>query len=324
MTTEQGLIFACILNRKGDSSSLTWQEIHAWSSQQGPLWVHLDRVGTDSQQWLQENSGLNEIVAEALLEEETRPRIMVLDDSLFLTLRGVNLNPGADPEDMISIRLYIEANRVITVRHRPLMTLQDIRSSLAGTNGPKNTGEFLTVLVDRLMERMAPVISQLDEEIDEAEEQIIGQASYQLRSQLGILRRQVISFRRYISPQREVIAQLHHAQLSWLTAPQRASIREVADHLVRYVEDLDAARDRMGVMQEELTNKLSEQMNKTMYILTVLAGIFLPITFVTGLLGINVGGIPGSEDPWAFTTVCLTLTAAGLLLVGIFRWLKWL
>lgn len=324
MTTKQGLIFACILNGKCDSPSLTWPEINAWSSQQDPLWIHLDRKGPDSQQWLQENSGLGAIVAEALLEEETRPRIMVLDDSLFLSLRGVNLNPGAEPDDMISIRLYIEANRVITVRHRPLMTIQDIRSSLTSTNGPKNTGEFLTVLVDRLMERMAPVISQLDEEIDEAEEQIIGQASYQLRSQLGSLRRQVISFRRYISPQREVIAHLHHAQLTWLTATQRASIREVADHLVRYVEDLDAARDRMGVMQEELTNKLSEQMNKTMYILTVLAGIFLPITFVTGLLGINVGGIPGSEDPWAFTTVCLTLTSVGVLLVGIFRWLKWL
>jgi zinc transporter len=288
MKMEEGLIFACILNGKGDSHSLTWDEINKWSSQQGPIWIHLDRTGTDSHHWLQEKSGLSPIVAEALLEEETRPRIMVLDDSLFLTLRGVNLNPGAEPDDMISIRLYIEADRVITVRHRPLMTIQDIRSSLGTNNGPKNSGEFLTVLVDRLIDRM------------------------------------VISFRRYISPQREVISQLHHAQLTWLNSTQRASIREVADHLIRYVEDLDAARDRMGVMQEELTNKLSEQMNKTMYILTVLAGIFLPITFVTGLLGINVGGIPGAENPWAFTEVALTLTFVAVLLVGIFRWLKWL
>ncbi len=324
MKTDQGLVFACILNGNDASQSLTWDQIHTWSSQQGPLWIHLDRMGTDSQQWLQKNSGLSSIVAEALLEEETRPRIMVLEDSLFLSLRGVNLNPGAEPDDMVSIRLYVEANRVITVRHRLLKTIQDIHSSLVANNGPKNPGEFLTVLTDRLMERMAPVVHQLIEEIDDAEEQIIGQASYQLRSQLGSLRRKVIAFRRYISPQRDVISQLHLAQLPWLTSIQRARLREVANHLIRYVEDLDAARDRMGVMQEELTGKLSEQMNKTMYILTVLAGIFLPITFVTGLLGINVGGIPGSEDPWAFTTVCLTLTTAGLLLVGIFRWLKWL
>jgi zinc transporter len=108
----------------------------------------------------------------------------------------------------------------------------------------------------------------------------------------------------------------------WTT--HQARFREEAYYFICYVDNFDAARKRMGVMQEELTDKLSDQMNKTMYILTVLAGIFLPIPFVTGLLGINVGGTPGSEDPWAFTMVCLTLTSAGLLLVGIFRWLKWL
>ncbi|MGB0908955.1 MAG: zinc transporter ZntB [Nitrospirales bacterium] len=324
MNAEDGLVFACRLDGHGGGDSLTWDGIHAWSSEQGLLWIHLDRMGANSQRWLQEESHLNPIVVEALLEEETRPRIMLFDDSLFMTLRGVNLNPGADPEDMISIRLYIESDRVVTVRHRRLMTMQDIRTSLDGHVGPRNSGDFLTVLADRLMERMAPVVSQLDEEIDDAEEQVIGQASYQLRSQLGVLRRQTIALRRYIAPQREVISSLHLAQLTWLRPSHRARIREVADHLIRYVEDLDAARDRMGVMQEELTGKLSEQMNKTMYILTVLAGIFLPITFVTGLLGINVGGIPGSEDPWAFTIVCLILTSFAVLLVGLFRWWKWL
>jgi len=324
MTTEQGLVFVCRLTGDGGAQSLTWDEIKTWTSAQGALWVHLDRTRADSRHWLQQESGLSPLIAEALLEEETRPRSMVFDDSLFITLRGVNLNPGADPEDMISIRLYIQPDRVITVRHRPLMTIQDIQASLTAQMGPKTPGDLLTVLSDRLMERMAPVVSQLDEEIDDLEEQIIGQASYQLRSRLGALRRQIISLRRYISPQREVVAHLHLAQLSWLTSTHRARIREVADHLISYVEDLDAARDRMGVMQEELTGKLSEQMNKTMYILTVLAGIFLPITFVTGLLGINVGGIPGSENPGAFVFVCVSLTFSGLLLVGVFRWLKWL
>ncbi|GJL66599.1 MAG: zinc transporter ZntB [Nitrospirales bacterium] len=324
MTTEQGLVFACRLNGDGGGQSMTWDDINTWTSAQGALWIHLDRTGAGSRRWLQEESGLSPLIVEALLEEETRPRSMVLDDSVFITLRGVNLNPGADPEDMISIRLYIQPDRIITVRHRPLMTIQDIQASLTANTGPKTPGDLLAVLADRLMERMAPVVSQLDEEIDDLEEQIIGQASYQLRSRLGALRRQTISLRRYISPQREVIGHLHLAPLSWLTSTHRARIREVADHLIRYVEDLDAARDRMGVMQEELTGKLSEQMNKTMYILTVLAGIFLPITFVTGLLGINVGGIPGSEHPGAFMIVCVTLTLSGLLLVGVFRWLKWL
>lgn len=324
MNDAPGMIFSCALDGTGNARELTWPETKTWSSQQETLWLHCDRTHADIQQWLQEESGINALVVHALLAKETRPRITIFDDSLLLILRGVNFNPGAEPDDMVSIRLYIEAYRIVSVRHRPLMTIKDIHSSFATHSGPISSGDFLAVLTDRLMERMAPVIGQLDEEIDDIEDQIIEQASHQLRSQLGILRRQAISLRRYIAPQREVISQLQVAQVTWLTATHRAKIREVADYLIRYVEDLDAARERMGVMQEELTGKLSEQMNKTMYILTVLAGIFLPITFVTGLLGINVGGIPGSEDPWAFTMVCLTLTSAGLLLVGIFRWLKWL
>ncbi len=151
MDTESGLVFACTLNGDGGAHALTWEDVKSWSNEQGPLWVHLDRVGTDSQQWLKQGSGLDPLVAEALLEEETRPRIMVLDDSLFLTLRGVNLNPGENPEDMISIRLYIDANRIVSVRHRPLMTIRDIRTTLDANKSPKNSGDCLTVLTDRRM-----------------------------------------------------------------------------------------------------------------------------------------------------------------------------
>lgn len=324
MDNSHGMIFSCALDGTGNARELPWPEVKTWSSPNETLWVHADRTHADIQQWLQEESGINPLVVDALLAEETRPRITTFDDSFILILRGVNFNPGAEPDDMVSIRLFIEAHRIVSVRHRPLMTIKDIHASFANHSGPISSGDFLAVLTDRLMERMAPVISQLDEEIDDIEDQMIEQASHQLRSRLGGLRRQAISLRRYIAPQREVISQLQLAPVTWLSPAQRAGIREVADYLIRYVEDLDAARERMGVMQEELTGKLSEQMNKTMYILTVLAGIFLPITFVTGLLGINVGGIPGSENPWAFIMVCVTLTSAGLLLVGIFRWLKWL
>lgn len=311
MNEGHGIIFSCALDGSGKARDLTWPEVKAWSSNQETLWVHGDRTGAAIQQWLQEESGINPLVVDALLAEETRPRMTAFDDSLLLILRGVNLNPGADPDDMVSIRLFIDASRIVSVRHRTLMTIKDMYSTFASNSGPLSSGDFLAVLTDRLMERMAPVISQLDEEIDDIEDQMIEQASHQLRSRLGSLRRQAIALRRYIAPQREVISQLQQAPVTWLTSTHRARIREVVDCLIRYVEDLDTARERMGVMQEELTGKLSEQMNKTMYILTVLAGIFLPITFVTGLLGINVGGIPGSEDPWAFTLVCFTLTSVG-------------
>ena len=94
--------------------------------------------------------------------------------------------------------------------------------------------------------------------------------------------------------------------------------------MARFVEELDSARDRVAITQEELNNRLSEQMNKAMYVLSIVAAIFLPIELLTGLLGINVGGIPGSENKWAFLIVTFFLILIALLLIGLFRRIKWL
>jgi len=100
-------------------------------------------------------------------------------------------------------------------------------------------------------------------------------------------------------------------------------LREVADHITRYVEDLDSAKDRAAVCQEELENRIGAQMNKTLYILSIITAIFLPLGLITGLLGINVGGIPGSENPFAFAFVCLLLLAIVVGQVLIFRRIRW-
>jgi len=104
----------------------------------------------------------------------------------------------------------------------------------------------------------------------------------------------------------------------------RMRLRETSDRTTRYVEDLDAIRDRAMVTQEELNNRLAEQMNKTMYVLSIVAGIFLPLGLLTGLLGINVGGIPGTENKWAFTIFCFILLGVAGVQVWLFKRKKWM
>jgi zinc transporter len=94
--------------------------------------------------------------------------------------------------------------------------------------------------------------------------------------------------------------------------------------LTRYLEDLDAARERAAVTQEELVSRLSEQMDNRMYVLSVVAAIFLPLGFLTGLLGINVGGIPGAEYKAAFAIFCTFLGAIAIIELIIFRKKKWM
>jgi zinc transporter len=120
-----------------------------------------------------------------------------------------------------------------------------------------------------------------------------------------------------------VLTRLATEQLPWLSDRQRARLREVADRITRYVEDLDAARERAAVTQEELASRLSEQMNQIMYVLSIVAALFLPLGFLTGLLGINVGGIPGTESKIAFALVCLLMLVIAGAELWMFRRRKW-
>ncbi|HSH69870.1 MAG TPA: zinc transporter ZntB, partial [Deferrisomatales bacterium] len=229
-----------------------------------------------------------------------------------------------DPEDMVSIRLWIEKGRVISLRHRRVIAIQELREAAERGEGPRDAGEFLVRLCGAMLEKMAPVMADLDDAVDELEDEVLAAESYELRSKIGGLRRQTIRMRRYLAPQRDVIARLQGERAGWLNDLHRVHLRELADRTTRYVEDLDSIRDRAAVSQDELNSKLSEQMNKTMYVLSIIAAIFLPLGLFTGLLGINVGGIPGTENPLAFTLVCVLLLVVAALQAWLFRRMRWI
>ncbi len=127
-----------------------------------------------------------------------------------------------------------------------------------------------------------------------------------------------------MAPQRDVLARLQNERFSWLNDIDRVRIREIAERTARFIDDIDSARDRAAITQEELNNRLSEQMNKTMYVLSIVAAIFLPLGLLTGLLGINVGGIPGTESKIAFALVTLLLVGIAFVEFWIFRRRKWI
>ena len=188
---------------------------------------------------------------------------------------------------------------------------------------PLNAGEFIASLAYRLTARMSDVISGLDDTVDAFEEEIIGQPNQSFRSQLVGLRREVIMLRRYLAPQRDALSRLQSENVDWLSAENKLTLREAGDRLIRYIEDLDSSRDRAAVAYEELNSQLAEQMNSRMYVLSVVAALFLPLGFLTGLFGINVGGIPFAEDPYGFIEIILLLIFIVVLQLVLFRYKKW-
>ena len=319
---EASLLGAYLLDGRGGGHALKWKGIHSWKSVDGPLWIHLDRKAPDTQKWLMRRSGIAQAVCQALLAEGTRPRAQLIGKGVLVILRGVNLNPGAEPDDMISVRIWAEPERIITLLATRLMAVADVREALDAGQGPKSTGEILVSVIERLTERIGPVLSNLDELIDDIEERAIENPDLALRRSLAEMRRQAISLRRYIAPQREALLHLQTAKPELVDARGLAFLTETSERTTRYVEDLDAMRERASVVHEEISARTSEQMNKTMYALSLVAGIFLPLGFVTGLLGINVGGMPGMDNSWAFGTVCMILAVMALGLLLVFRRMK--
>ncbi len=324
MSRNDGLIFAYILDGNGGGVAMDWGKLREWSPERGTLWVHFDYASERVQKWLSEESGLSPILCESLLAEETRPRIVSSTEGLLLILRGLNFNPGADPEDMVSIRMWFDEHRIITMRHRRVLAIEDIRNNIESGKGPTSSGDFLAMVSEHLTDRMGDVISDIDDSVDGFEDTVLTAESYELRPKLANLRRQTISLRRYIAPQRDVLTRLQNERIRWLQDIDRVHIREVAERTARFVEDIDSARDRATVTHEELNNRLSEQMNKAIYVLSIIAAIFLPLGFITGLLGVNVGGIPGTEHPWSFAIVSLILAVLGVVLIWNFKRIKWL
>jgi len=318
-----GLVAAFLLDGAGGGRPLDFGAVRRWRPGDGLLWVHMDLTVPATAVWMAGEGALDPLVAEALLQLETRPRGVALRDGLLIVLRGVNMNPGADPEDMVSMRMWLTPERIVTTRRRRLLSVDDTRQAISDGRGPVSTGDFLVTMADRMMERAGHVVGQVDEAVDRLEEEVLAAESHALRSALADVRREAIGLRRYLSPQREALTRLSLEPHALLSDADRLRLREVADAVTRHVEDLDAARERAAVVHEELASRLAEQLNQRMYVLSVVAALFLPLGFVTGLLGVNVGGIPGSENPSAFLTLSIILAVVAGGVLAVFRWRRW-
>jgi len=288
-------------------------------------WVHLAADHPDTKAWIRTNlSYLDETVTDALLVPATRPRATAIGNGLLVILRGVNTNEGRDPEDMVAVRLWADAERIVTLARQRVRALEDIADDIARGRGPTDAGAFLTRLAERLNARLEPLVNDLDIETDSLEEEVIGNPDRNLRRRIVEMRLQVIELRRHSAPQREALAELEDSGHELIDPEDMRHLRETRERLTRQVENLDEMRESLAVLREELAGHMSDRLNRNMYILSILSAIFLPLGFLTGLFGINLGGMPGADSPWAFWIFTGILTVILCLQIGVLRMLRWM
>lgn len=289
-----------------------------------PAWVHIDFSSARAAVWARSESALDELIVEAMLADESRPRTLQYRNGVLVMLRGVNLNPGARLEDMISVRIWLEPGRIVTASRRPLRSLQEIGKAVERGEGPTTPSGLLIELIERLNQYIGEGTEQIEASIDTAEDTASLSAGPAQTSAFNRLRRQTAYIRRYLTPQREALDRLSRITDSVFSAEELLELRELLNRLTLNLEDLDLVRERALVAQEEFLGILAHEQNTRMLLLSIVAAVFLPLSFLTGLFGMNVAGLPGIEWPGSFLViVLLMLLAAGLILV-VFRIRKWI
>lgn len=321
-----GLIFARVCDGRGGARPIAWDDCAHWqpTNPRETLWLHIDRTVDSVEPWLIGELGFSEATAEALVTDETRPRAFREGDALVTVLRGINFNPNAEPEDMITLRMWANHHRVLTLRRRPLQTPQDILMLLDRGTGPHTTGDLVTEIIEQLVAKIGGSILDMNDKIDRLEAGDDGLGTDETLTVIATIRRNCLGLKRHMSPQHEALEQIGRNPPKWLSENNCRDIRETIDRLKRYLEDLDVSKESAIVLQDDLNNRANARANRTIYLLSVAAAIFLPLGFVTSLLGVNVGGIPGVGHPLGFWILIAALAALVAAQLAIFRWLKWL
>ncbi|MCA1336531.1 zinc transporter ZntB [Pseudooceanicola marinus] len=288
-------------------------------------WAHLDAAHAGTRDWVAKRLAyLDDTVIEALTQPETRPRATRVGNGLLLNFRALNMNPNRDPEDMVAVRIWADGQRIITLSRQRVRALEEIAQEVARGEGPESAGAFLADLADRLTDRVEPFVAELDSEVDGLEPKVIAEPDQDLRRRVAALRLSVVELRRHLPPQRDALARLARSESPLLAEHDLREVQEAVDRLTRMTENLDELRDNLGVLRDELSGALSERLNRHMYTLSILSAVFLPLTFFTGLFGINVGGIPGDGAPYAFWVFSGIMALIFLVQGVILRRLHWM
>jgi zinc transporter len=296
---------------------------HEVADYAGPGFVWLHAEGSGRLDAMDLPGYVPPMAASALVASETRPRCDEVDEAALINLRGTAHAPTHDGAGLVSIRLWVEAKRVTSVSRNRLAALAKVESAMrAGrlTDG----GDFVAVLAQAISTELDPQVADLGDQLDHCEGMLDDGDIYAMRRQIARLRAQAIILRRFVAPDRDALTEMAELGFGWISKDDRLHLHEAADRFARMTEELEAVRERAALLHEQLTDLRAEMVERRSLMIAVVAFIFLPLTFITGLLGMNVGGIPFAHEAWAFWGVAVfcVIVAAGVL--GWFAWRHWL
>lgn len=286
------------------------------------VWIHLTTNDERAQAWLGGEAELSPYVIDALTAAETRPRCDAVGKGAVINLRGLSSEEVSISDQLASIRMYAHSGCVFSVTRKLLNALVPVREQVeAGTI--LDPGDLIAALAQEITEELDPVVAELGDQLDDCEERIAGHQAFELRRQVNKTRTTAIAYRRFLAPQRAALEKLAALPGAWLRDDDRLHLNSAADRAARMAEELESIRERAALTHETLTDLRAELIDQRSLIIAIAAMVFLPLTFITGLLGMNVDGIPYAHEPWAFDAVLWLCVVIAVGVTGYFVGRHW-
>lgn len=285
-------------------------------------WIHFDGRDPKTLAWLDDPiHDLPETARINLTAVETRPRCQPLGPGVIINLRGLRESKEEEGDELVSIRIWAERGRVISVCFRRMAGLGILRERME-QGAYADPGDLIAALSIGIAHQLDPVVADLGDQVDDCEVRLSVEG-YVARHSIAKARSTAIGYRRFVVPQRQALEAMALLEQDWIEDDDRIHLREAADRFARMAEELEAIRERSALLHEQITDLRAEKIDRRSLVIAIVALIFLPLTFVTGLFGMNVDGIPYAHHPGSFWAVTGFSLFVGVGVASYFVVAKW-
>lgn len=304
------------------------QDLLPFKSSESMSWVIIEGLAdVELIQQLGEAFDIHPLVLEDIVSTHQRPKLDEFDDYLYLVLKRLEVASDSFVVTQEQVSLLLFDNMLFTFKEKrddlftPVITrLQTEKSRLRA----QTTDYLAYVVLDTIVDGYFTVQDSLDQFSDDIEEKLLDQPGPELLTRIQKVKRELIFVRKSLSPLREMLAALERCESTLLSEKTHIYLRDVYDHTIRVIEAMDSYRDLITGMLEMYLSSVSNRLNEVMKLLTVFATIFIPLTFITGIYGMNFQNMPELKWPWAYPTLWLVFISIAVSLLIYFRKRKWL
>jgi zinc transporter len=302
-----------VTKRFGDESDQDGQR------SKGVAWIDVDLDNPDDRVWLEHWEEIGSPTRALLLDPVGLQRRKQLDDGLFLGLQTPRSEDLEQLDQLTDFKLLIGKARVVTVHAGPIAAVDELQWCSRAGGSLTTPVDLLGFMIAAATSRIERLIFDIARATDAAEDRLLDESAPPSARDLNLLRRSILRVRRQLKSVQQLLAQVSTDPALVLDGDDRQTLLRSSEHLRLYIESLEDFRARIELLQENVDAQRAATMAQTSLDLTIVATVFLPLTFISGLLGMNVAGIPDEHNPWAFWIVSGALVVIALVVWVLLR-----